>query len=367
MMAKNQKPEEKPGKRQAGIIRAIQKMMATGEPEEKIIKTLVDMGVNREQAKRLVMVGQADTLTILQQDIGRIAQAQIENQLPELRKLLEPQLVSARGELKKILKDELDLDGTAFNHSDYPEADCVKCHFDVVEGDGAAISERCVTCHSEIERLARVNDIEFMHRTHVTDNKVECSGCHTPIKHEAKTRMPALEPACTVCHTAAHDAVHNMLLGKGGHDVKGEPAQMFLTRVSCVGCHVEPTAAGRDAHLSQEVTFRASGKGYADCHGEEFAELFEETKEYHSDMIASLDEEIASLEAALSDLPDGDLKNRCGELLGGAKHNRDFVVLGQAMHNTMYAGALLDKATEDIAQIKEMIASSSSEAEQDGG
>jgi len=95
-------------KKEASIISAIREMMKNGEPEEKILKTLVEMGVKPEQAKRLVMVGQADTLTILQSDIGRIAKSQIENEVPALKKMVENELIKSRKELKKSVKDELD-------------------------------------------------------------------------------------------------------------------------------------------------------------------------------------------------------------------------------------------------------------------
>jgi hypothetical protein len=95
-------------KKEASIVSAIRKMMESGEPEEKIIDTLVQMGVKPDQAKRLVMVGQADTLSILQEDIGRIAKTQIENEMPALQKIVETHLETTAKELKKTVKDELD-------------------------------------------------------------------------------------------------------------------------------------------------------------------------------------------------------------------------------------------------------------------
>ena len=95
-------------KKEASIIGAIREMMKNGEPDEKILKTLVEMGVKPEQARRLIMIGQADTLTILQSDIGRIAKGQIENEMPALKRMVENELMKTRKELKKTVKDELD-------------------------------------------------------------------------------------------------------------------------------------------------------------------------------------------------------------------------------------------------------------------
>ncbi len=94
-------------KKEASIISAIREMMKNGESEDKILKTLTEMGIKHEQAKRLIMVGQADTLTILQEDIGRIARNQIENEIPALKKMVEEELRNAREELKKSVKGEL--------------------------------------------------------------------------------------------------------------------------------------------------------------------------------------------------------------------------------------------------------------------
>jgi len=103
-----------PVKKEASIIKVIREMMQNGDTEEKIVSTLQEMGVKPEQAKRLVMVGQADTLTVLQQDIGRIAKSQIDNEIPALRKMVETELIRTKKDLKKSIKDELDDEMDAF-------------------------------------------------------------------------------------------------------------------------------------------------------------------------------------------------------------------------------------------------------------
>ena len=50
---------------------------------------------------------------------------------------------------------------------------CMDCHADVVRGAGEVPRERCFTCHNDATRLARYGETEFLHRTHVTDHKVE--------------------------------------------------------------------------------------------------------------------------------------------------------------------------------------------------
>jgi nitrate/TMAO reductase-like tetraheme cytochrome c subunit len=65
---------------------------------------------------------------------------------------------------------------------------CQSCHLNVVEGDGAAPRERCLTCHNQAEQLARYGDQPFIHAAHVTTHNIECGRCHTAIQH----RLPPL-------------------------------------------------------------------------------------------------------------------------------------------------------------------------------
>jgi len=71
---------------ESSIIRIIQKMVQDREPEEKIVNTLQTMGVTEEQAKRLVLIAQADTFTLLESEIGKIVAQKIEEQKNTMQK-----------------------------------------------------------------------------------------------------------------------------------------------------------------------------------------------------------------------------------------------------------------------------------------
>jgi hypothetical protein len=45
--------------------------------------------------------------------------------------------------------------------------------FRAIQGGGEAKKERCFQCHNDEKRLSRFTDIDFMHKKHVTDKKVE--------------------------------------------------------------------------------------------------------------------------------------------------------------------------------------------------
>ena len=78
-------PEEKT---KASIIELIQQMVSEGIPEEKIIQTLKDLGVEPEKAKHLLLLGQADTFALLRSEIARIVLDDIEKEKPNLIKFI---------------------------------------------------------------------------------------------------------------------------------------------------------------------------------------------------------------------------------------------------------------------------------------
>jgi Flp pilus assembly protein TadB len=75
----------------AGIIDTIQSMVSNGESEESILSTLKTMGVTEKQAKRLLLVGQAQTFKALERDISSIVQKELAKNMKEHIKLLAQQ------------------------------------------------------------------------------------------------------------------------------------------------------------------------------------------------------------------------------------------------------------------------------------
>ncbi|MBI3456719.1 MAG: NapC/NirT family cytochrome c [Candidatus Rokubacteria bacterium] len=73
-----------------------------------------------------------------------------------------------------------------FNHGDVVRRGvaCQKCHLNVVDGDGEAPAERCLTCHNRAEQLRRYAEARLLHDVHVTRRSIECTRCHTQIEHK---------------------------------------------------------------------------------------------------------------------------------------------------------------------------------------
>ena len=87
-------------KSDTSIIEIIQKMVKDGESEDKIIRTLKDLGVEPEKAKRLLLLGQADTFALLQSEIGKIVRGELEKERPAMKNYLQ----SSAGELSEDLR-----------------------------------------------------------------------------------------------------------------------------------------------------------------------------------------------------------------------------------------------------------------------
>ncbi|HNV01134.1 MAG TPA: hypothetical protein PKK60_01760 [archaeon] len=83
------------------IIQVIQKMVQEGQSREKIISSLRDLGVNDEQAKKLLLIAEADTFTLLKKEIGVMVREEFMKNKSDFDDLIHE-------ELKKIERDEED-------------------------------------------------------------------------------------------------------------------------------------------------------------------------------------------------------------------------------------------------------------------
>jgi len=92
-------------KEEASIIEIIQEMVAKGESEEKIVKTLKDLGVEPEKAKRLLLLGQADTFALLKNEIVSFVKQELATQQPEIKKFIQDETTRAGQEMKKTVEN----------------------------------------------------------------------------------------------------------------------------------------------------------------------------------------------------------------------------------------------------------------------
>jgi hypothetical protein len=128
---------------------------------------------------------------------------------------------------------------TSFNHARVlaQKIACQNCHAGAVSGDGYVPPERCNSCHARADHIQRYSDLEFVHRTHVTEHKVECTHCHIAIRHGREARAESDDPAagCAACHSAEAAVWRGELPG-----LPKTPSRMARVGMTCSSCHAEP-------------------------------------------------------------------------------------------------------------------------------
>ncbi len=93
------------------IIEVIQKMVQEGQSREKIVQTLRDLGVNDEQAKKLLLIAEADTFTLLKKEINSLVEEEFQEQKKGFQEQIHTDLArieeSEKGQIRKLAMDEL--------------------------------------------------------------------------------------------------------------------------------------------------------------------------------------------------------------------------------------------------------------------
>ncbi|MBW2260505.1 MAG: NapC/NirT family cytochrome c [Deltaproteobacteria bacterium] len=254
-------------------------------------------------------------------------------------------------------EEDIELAGITYNHKDFVKSgvECQRCHLEVVEGDGAVAQHMCYTCHGEPERLARIGEDEFLHKTHVTEHKVECDQCHGEIVHKVKTHTAPLEYDCRICHTSSHDGIKKMYMGTGGRGVEDQPNPMYLAQVDCIGCHVETSPPLDEVVSFGEKTLGAVERGCTNCHGSDYEGLLEM---WLDDVQADVEKTSVLIEAAGEALAAADKSKKTGKaasLFEEANYNFHYVKTFHGAHNPDYSASLLVKAREDATRVLDLL------------
>lgn len=234
---------------------------------------------------------------------------------------------------------------------------CNKCHTHTIVGDGAVPRENCYKCHFEAARLDKYGDTELMHKTHITDHKIECTLCHLEIQHKIVKDMAAIAD-CESCHTGTHDAQKILFSGQGGKGIaKAEPNVMLDKGLSCKACHIfhEQSTGG----LSKAGTFTAQEKACESCHVPGFARILKEGEESTAKKLAAIKAIYARVqdEVRLSRAVPA-AKDKALGLLGEASYNMDIVDKGKSVHNLAYSQELLSVTFMRMTQALKLAESS---------
>ncbi|MBI3780572.1 MAG: cytochrome c3 family protein, partial [candidate division NC10 bacterium] len=317
-------------------------------------------------------------------------------------------------------KGDIEVGPFTFNHDSLVKRGvaCVKCHLNVVEGNGEAPRERCYTCHNQPEKLEKYADTPFIHDFHVARHNIECTRCHSEIRHklpppigltvswllewlteptsaEAADRIAQAQPRglgrppaekmpeahppprgkreleCKICHQATHRGVLQMYMGIGGKGTPMIPSHMLQVRVECVACHVEPERESTEAAIVGQ-TFRPSERACLECHGGQYKGMLDNWSKTIDSMTTAVKGKLVPVEQALAaTAPNHPQLARARRLVADASQNVNFVKRGKGVHNVFFAADLLKVANsyldESMVAIGKPPAKSSEETLVRGG
>lgn len=263
----------------------------------------------------------------------------------------------------EVPNKEIEFPGFTFNHVNFVGArhvSCEKCHIDVIQGDGRAPKQRCYSCHNEPERLAKYDDTSFLHEAHVAKRKMDCMRCHGEIKHGLKTaKVRFMEYNCQSCHPVTHSGPKEMFLGEGGRGAPSTPSHMYLSRVDCLACHIQPKEA-KSGLEKDSATFTASEKACTSCHGSQYEGMLRDWKVTFERMLRDIEPKLDAahkvLEKKGAALTQG---VEARKLFDDAKFNIHFVKNGKGVHNPFYASELIQVADRNLDRVFRLFEQSS--------
>ncbi|MGA2255230.1 MAG: NapC/NirT family cytochrome c, partial [Thermoguttaceae bacterium] len=250
--------------------------------------------------------------------------------------------LSACTHCHQIPQTEFDLGGgVKFTHelAFKKGVDCRSCHGDLIRGNGDVPRERCQSCHNREGDLARIGDHEFMHNKHVTEHKVDCILCHTPILHKLDPKK--LEHAssdCQSCHPNHHQEQVDLLEGKGARLFAETAAKagaresnlMVDVRIECRTCHTIRETSSTGTEL-----VRGSKAMCSMCHDAATVKQFEA---YHISLRGALPVlQATMLKVETAAKQSGDRPEKLIKEIGNVRHDLDLLTRGNDIHNMHYA------------------------------
>lgn len=94
-------------KSESSIIELIESMVKAGESEKKIIESLKDLGVKEDQAKKLLLLGEADTFALLKAEIRKIVADSVETEREGLAKQIREEVKKQTSLTQQIAVSEV--------------------------------------------------------------------------------------------------------------------------------------------------------------------------------------------------------------------------------------------------------------------
>ncbi|MCG3128121.1 MAG: hypothetical protein CHACPFDD_02997 [Phycisphaerae bacterium] len=242
------------------------------------------------------------------------------------------------------------------------KVDCASCHADVVRGDSRVMERDCTHCHDQgryLEGFAARDTayVEDLHAKHVHAQRARCTDCHRAVQHglldplrmdDASFLQPVLSD-CQHCHPRHHSEQVALLTGTGGAGIEHRtPSAMMGSRLNCRACH---THSARD--MKGDLLVRATQRGCATCHGDEYIKLFDQWKGEIDGYVRESDARLAKVTAAAEAAAAAGraLPQALAERLAEARENVRLVRAGGGLHNRHFALQCLDAAREQLDEV----------------
>lgn len=89
------------------IISTIQELLKNATPEEEIVKNLHDMGLDDGSARKMVMIAQSDALEVFRDEIEKITQKNVQEQLGKIQAQLNVSSTKSAAQKMESIKKNL--------------------------------------------------------------------------------------------------------------------------------------------------------------------------------------------------------------------------------------------------------------------
>jgi hypothetical protein len=236
--------------------------------------------------------------------------------------------------------------GINFDHTVYLESgvECKTCHIQVVQGTGGVPQQVCYSCHPE--QLQYYEESETVHNIHVTQEKLECKSCHSPIEHGKFKISSIFNPECSSCHGSQHYMQEEFYMGMAAVGVTPKPDPMFLAKVDCKGCHQVKVQREITGHIS---TFSlAQPKSCTSCHGEGYDKLMNTWEKSINNLYSKINRQFS-----LASLSPETLQSEFNQELSLIRHNLEVIEVdgSRGVHNISYARSILNYSAQTLSTI----------------
>jgi nitrate/TMAO reductase-like tetraheme cytochrome c subunit len=226
--------------------------------------------------------------------------------------------------------------------------DCAACHGDLIRGNGDVDKQRCTDCHAREGDLAQINDHVKLHQIHVSDHKVDCVRCHTPIEHSLKrNKIETAANDCQSCHPNHHQRQVDLLRGVGAKTLGEEPNMMLAIRAECRTCHRVHDTSPNGAEI-----VRGSLQTCAACHEPATVQKFET---YHMALrtaLPVLEKSATEVEAAAKKggVP-AEKAEKIATEAANLRHDMEMLGRGNDVHNMHFAFNLVRQALDRLTAL----------------